>query len=219
MTIRRKDRARRDEAKAERRQAILDASWATFQDAPYQSITMADVAERIQLAKGTIYLYFKTKEELFLQLTQDQLEAWFDELDEALQDRRFDSAGLAAYLAGSLDGRAGLVRLLAILHSVIEQNVEFEAGLEFKEMLVRRMSRSGDLLEASLGFLAEGEGALLLLRIHALIVGLYSMVDPPPGLAGMLNEPGMDILQVDFDREFSQTILALLRGMEKRDNG
>ena len=222
MTIRRKDRARRDEAKAERRRAILDAAWAMYQTAPYHAITMAGVADRTQLAKGTIYLYFTTKEELFLQLMKDQLDAWFDELDAALTARRFDAAGLAAQLAGSLAGRGGLVRLLAILHSVIEQNVEFEAALGFKQMLVRRMTRTGALLESSLGFLAAGDGARLLLRIHALIVGLHSLAEPPPAIGDLLrerSEPGMDVLEIDFDAEFAQTVQALLRGMEKSDNG
>lgn len=219
MIARRRDRARRDEAKQERRQAILDAAWNMFQRTPYQSITMADVARRCDLAKGTVYLYFRTKEELFLHIEQDQLEAWFDEVDGKLKGPRIDAGSLAGYLAASLGERPGLVRLLAMLHSVLEQNIDFETALSFKQMLVRRMTRTGGLLEASLGFLAPGEGMLLLLRIHALIVGLHSLADPVPVAVEVLLEPGMDVLAIDFNREFLETLQALLRGMENRHNG
>jgi AcrR family transcriptional regulator len=214
MIMRRKDRARRDEAKQERRQAILDAAWDMFQATPYASITMADVAQRTQLAKGTIYLYFKTKEELFLQIEQGQLEAWFDEVDTKLAGQRLDTAGLADTLAESLGRRPGLIRLLAMLNTVLEQNIDFEAALGFKQMLVRRMTHTGALLESGLGFLPVGEGLRLLLRIHALIVGLHSLADPVPVAVEVMLEPGMGVLAFDFNREFSETLKALLRGME-----
>jgi AcrR family transcriptional regulator len=219
VSLRRKDRARKDEAKVERRQAILDAAWAMFQSTPYPAITMAEVAERSELAKGTVYLYFKTKEQMFVEIGQAQLEAWFDEIDAALDGRALDADGLTDLLCRSLEARPGLIRLLAMLHSVLEQNIDFETALSFKRMLVRRVSRTGALLEAGLDFLAVGEGARLLLRVYALIVGLHSLADPLPGVAEVMDEPGLDILAIDFSRELSATLKALMRGMETNRHG
>ena len=37
-----------------------------FLQTNYEAVTIAAVAQESGLAKGTVYLYFKTKEELFL---------------------------------------------------------------------------------------------------------------------------------------------------------
>src|SRR4051794_37260684 len=119
-----KRRARKDEEKQERRQAILDTAWQLFQTTAYPALTMAEVAERAGLAKGTIYLYFKTKEQLFLALQAQQLQEWFAEIDQRLQATHegCSTTDLAALICASLAQRPALTRLLAILHTVLEQN-------------------------------------------------------------------------------------------------
>jgi AcrR family transcriptional regulator len=77
-------RARREEDKRRRRRDLLDAGWALLQAMPYPEVTMAGVAERAGLAKGTAFLYYPTKESLFLALAAERLDAWFADLDAAL---------------------------------------------------------------------------------------------------------------------------------------
>ncbi|HTN84310.1 MAG TPA: helix-turn-helix domain-containing protein, partial [Sorangium sp.] len=77
-------RARKEEQKEERRRFIIDAAWQLFQETPYPEVTMAQVAERTRLAKGTLYLYFTTKEELFLAVVDQELVKWFDDVNRHL---------------------------------------------------------------------------------------------------------------------------------------
>jgi AcrR family transcriptional regulator len=215
MTIKR--RAIKDEQKYERRQAILDIAWQLFQDMPYQQITMSEVAERAGLAKGTLYLYFKTKEELFLTVQEQQLATWFDEVDTQLSSAQgaSDIARVADLMRGSLERRPGLTRLLAMLHSILEQNVDYDTARRFKRMLLARMGGTGALLEGCLPFLAPGQGAHLLLQAHALIIGLRHLADPAPIARRVLEEPGMAPFAVQFAPEFLQAFTALLLGLER----
>ena len=48
----------------ERRNEILDVAGRLFIKKGYDSVTMSDIAAEIKVAKGTIYYYFKSKEEL-----------------------------------------------------------------------------------------------------------------------------------------------------------
>ena len=57
-------RARSLEQKAVRRLAVLEAAEAYFHDVGYQAFSMAQLAKNTGVAKGTLYLYFKTREEL-----------------------------------------------------------------------------------------------------------------------------------------------------------
>src|SRR5215212_10566883 len=100
-------RARKVEQKQQRRQAILDTAWHLFQATTYPALTMAEVAERAGLAKGTIYLYFKTKEQLFLALQAQQLKEWFADIDERLAAAQDGSpiANVAALICASLAQR------------------------------------------------------------------------------------------------------------------
>lgn len=57
-------RARKMEPHA-RRQAILDAALLTFAEHGFEAARLDDVAARAGVAKGTLYLYFPSKEALF----------------------------------------------------------------------------------------------------------------------------------------------------------
>ena len=51
-----------------RHQQILDAAYDVFNQVGFQAATIDQIAERAELAKGTIYIYFKSKEELYFSL-------------------------------------------------------------------------------------------------------------------------------------------------------
>jgi len=57
-----------EEVRAARRDQIIAAALACFARAGYHATTMADVAAQAGVSKGTPYLYFASKEELFLSL-------------------------------------------------------------------------------------------------------------------------------------------------------
>lgn len=58
--------ARREREREERRERILDAAQHIFESKGLDVATMEDIADQAQLGKGTLYLYFKTKEDLLL---------------------------------------------------------------------------------------------------------------------------------------------------------
>src|ERR1700719_68792 len=55
-------------ARAARREQIIAAGLACFARSGYHAATMADVAAQAGVSKGTPYLYFDSKEALFLAL-------------------------------------------------------------------------------------------------------------------------------------------------------
>lgn len=210
-------RAVREDQKLQRREEILDVAWRLFGERPYAGITVSEVAREAGLGKGTIYLYFGTKEELFLTALERQLVAWFEYLDLRLEGIRGDCGipEVVALLCGSLGERPALARALAIMHGVFEQNVGFEAAVRFKRTLLSRLSRTGALLEECLPLLGPGDGSKSLLRAYAFIVGLWQLADPPPTSRQAIEEHGLEGFRVDFTEEFSETMRDLLRGMQR----
>jgi AcrR family transcriptional regulator len=63
--------SRREREKLQRRQTILDAAKELFLEKGYFMTTMEAIAEKAELAKGTIYLYFSNKDELYISVTEE----------------------------------------------------------------------------------------------------------------------------------------------------
>jgi AcrR family transcriptional regulator len=57
--------------KAERPQEILDAAFAEFSRNGYATTTLERIAERAGVTKGTIYVYFENKEQLFISMVRE----------------------------------------------------------------------------------------------------------------------------------------------------
>jgi AcrR family transcriptional regulator len=66
-----KARGKREETKASNRQAIIDAARRVFAELGYGATTVRDIIRATDLASGTFYNYFKSKEEVF-QALQDE---------------------------------------------------------------------------------------------------------------------------------------------------
>ncbi|MFF2910453.1 TetR/AcrR family transcriptional regulator [Paenibacillus sp. NPDC057934] len=64
--------------------SILDAAYRLFGSAGFYETKMSQVAEQAGIAKGTIYLYFKSKEELFMAVTRRDCEGFLGQLEEKL---------------------------------------------------------------------------------------------------------------------------------------
>jgi len=75
-------RARREQEKEERRQVILRAAREVFFENGFHRATVDNVAERAGVSKGTVYLYFESKETILALLLLEGL----DELIEKLED-------------------------------------------------------------------------------------------------------------------------------------
>lgn len=76
-------RARRAREKEERRQSILQAAREVFLEDGFYRATVDSVAERAEVSKGTVYLYFESKETILAHLLLDGLEALVGYLAEA----------------------------------------------------------------------------------------------------------------------------------------
>ncbi len=70
----------REKSKQRRRRAILDSAATLFAARSYHDVLLEDVAAAAEVAKGTVYLYFKSKEHLYLTLVREALGPMLDDL-------------------------------------------------------------------------------------------------------------------------------------------
>jgi len=209
-------RATNEDQKIARRQAILNGARQLFMEADYFDVSMATIAKRSGLAKGTVYLYFKTKEEIFLSLSTEELEEWLSAFEARLnkQIAPLENVEFVGILRETFMGRHLMQRLLSLLHLVLEKNINYEEAFAFKLNLKTRMNRLSKLVEQALPFLAEGQGFSLLSMLHCLVVGFGQMSDPSPVLKQVLEHPEMEPFRVDLEKDIFETFSFLLEGMK-----
>jgi AcrR family transcriptional regulator len=56
--------------KSDLREKIIQAAIESFAQTVFDRTKMEDIAKRLGLSKGTIYLYFNSKEDLFLEICE-----------------------------------------------------------------------------------------------------------------------------------------------------
>jgi AcrR family transcriptional regulator len=74
----------------QREQALLDAAVALFDRDHWQSVTIDDIAERAEYAKGTVYRHFPSKDDLFAWLAARWSEGTYAELQAIEAARPFE---------------------------------------------------------------------------------------------------------------------------------
>lgn len=80
------ERATRKELeKNARKNDILEAALHLFAEKDFHEVTVDEIAERVGLSKGTLYLYFKNKEDLFFSIIEEKTEALFSRLQSVIQ--------------------------------------------------------------------------------------------------------------------------------------
>jgi AcrR family transcriptional regulator len=75
-------RSRRERRREEMRQRIITAALSLMQEKPFDQITVEEITERADVAKGTFFLYFPTKEHLLYAYMEEMSEDVYDFLEQ-----------------------------------------------------------------------------------------------------------------------------------------
>src|SRR3990167_3119436 len=78
---------RRKREKENRRQTILSAAQNVFYGKGFQNATIEEIAACCELSVGTLYLYFKSKEEMYVSLLFESIEHFTNEIAKIEQEK------------------------------------------------------------------------------------------------------------------------------------
>jgi AcrR family transcriptional regulator len=77
---------RKERERQARRAEIMRAAEALFSERGFHEVTMEAIAERAELSKGAVYLYFCSKEELFFTLIRETAHDFLAALESAIAE-------------------------------------------------------------------------------------------------------------------------------------
>ncbi len=78
---------RREREKNIRRERAIDAAMEIYKEEGYHSITMEKIAERSELSRAALYLYFNTKDEIFISAIVAHTNYFADLLQDVLNQK------------------------------------------------------------------------------------------------------------------------------------
>ncbi|MFQ5407882.1 MAG: TetR/AcrR family transcriptional regulator [Anaerolineales bacterium] len=173
---------RREREIKERREAILDAARDVFFAKGLHSATVDDVAAQAQIAKGTVYLYFSSKEELVaglllrgLDLLVESLGRAYDEGADLTAETRLRNLALA-YLTFSREQPDYFRLIMAFDRGQFQESISpelyssiFDRSLAGLRWIIRAMEQGIDDKEFGPGS-ARGRAGMMWAALNGVLV-------------------------------------------------
>ena len=213
-------RARSEEQREIRRQAILDTAAAMLEIMPVSDVTLNELSRRAGLAKSNVLRYFESREAILLELLDRAAKQWLGELSGQLA-AGVDAGGtareradqFAAALARSVAPQRVLCDLLSAQASVLEHNVTAEVLARYKWAM---SDNNAALAKLALRHLPElgDDGAWNTAAMALVFVGaLWSHTQHSPSvLAAYEADPSLAALRLDFTPVLEETLATLITG-------
>ncbi|MBK9031357.1 MAG: TetR/AcrR family transcriptional regulator [Myxococcales bacterium] len=166
-------RASADPDRVAKRERILDAAERVFAQRGFYASKVADIAKEAGVADGTIYLYFKNKDDLLISLFESRMERVIQILGDAIATATVPGVQLRAFVHAYLGLIAAQPTAAEVLTIELRQSTKF--------MREYSPHRFGELLRMLAGVIAAGQAT-----------GEFADLVPAPHAArmifGMLDE-------------------------------
>lgn len=128
--------------KAERPAEILDAALETFADKGYAATRLDEVARRAGVSKGTLYLYFESKEALFKAVVTTLLVPEIERAEQRIETAEGSAAGLLGQLVRDWWQTVGETRLSSLPKLIVAEAGNFpELARFYNETVIVRARR------------------------------------------------------------------------------
>ena len=191
-------RARSEEQKQARMAEIKTAADELFCSVPYQEITLSTIAGKLSWTRANLYKYVTTKEEIYLEICSDKMQACFNDLIAAFPEgKTFTPDEFAAAWADVLNDHRDYLRYSDILCTIIEVHVTACRLACFKKSYHAGKNTFTKLMEDLLGLSGQDASEIFLsVLYHA--SGLCGSCHSNPVMLEALKIAGIPYKQRDF---------------------
>ncbi|MDQ2814542.1 MAG: TetR family transcriptional regulator [Actinomycetota bacterium] len=226
-------RARSEEQREARRQAILGAAATMLAEMPVAEVTLNELSRRAGLAKSNVLRYFESREAVLLELLDSAWQDWLTELDRDLAGpggavdttaasttmgtaaERADRAALA--VAASLAARPMLCDLISAQAAVLERNVSPQVAAQYKRASIAGITALGAMIIRRVPELGEHDAVRLAGAAVLMTGALWPHTQPSAAmLAAYAAEPDLAAMRLDFTATLSEMLQLIAAGLLAR---
>jgi AcrR family transcriptional regulator len=217
-------RARSDEQRALRSQAILDTAAAMLREMPVADVSLNELSRRVGLAKSNVLRYFDSREAVLLQLLLSSSREWIEHLATELPSAVSRRAGLkrraeqlAHAIATSLAERPVLCDLMSAQAGVLEHNVSIECVTSYKLASLGDAERFAGLVRDALPELSDQDAWRYLVGAWLMTSALWAHARPPEAVRQALaSDERLKASELDFAETLEDHLTTLAIGLHAR---
>jgi AcrR family transcriptional regulator len=217
-------RARSEEQRQIRRQAILDTTAAMLETMPVGEVSLNELSRRVGLAKSNVLRYFESREAILLELLDRAAKQWMAELAEQLP-AKIDPNGtarqrgdqLAAALAHSLTPHRVLCDLLNAQAGVLEHNISVDVAARHKRTTIDNFTALAELVRRHLPELGD-DGWKTCAMAVVFVGALWTHARPSASVCAAYDaDPALAAMRIDFPTALEETLAVLITGTIARN--
>lgn len=217
-------RARSEQQRQERRQAILSAAAAMLTEMPVAEVTLNELSRRAGLAKSNVLRYFESREAVLLELLDAAWQGWLVQLDRDLAvavdpadapTARADR--MAGAVASSLAIHPMLCDLISAQAAVLEHNVSADVAAQYKRASMAAVTALGVLMRRCVPELGEADAFRLAGAAVMMTAALWPHTQPSAAmLAAYEADPTLAALRLDFASTVREVVQVMAAGLLAR---
>ena len=188
-----------------RKDEILNACAALYETKGFNEITIKDIGAETTLTRTGIYLYFQTKEEIFLALLAKEYDGWVAEMQAVMAEKPTMPRGeLAAVLARTLTDHPRLLRLLSMNLYEMEANSRQERLTAFKVSFGASLETVEQMLRKFIPEMSDADRQRFLYAFFPFIYGIYPYTSVTEKQQAAMREAGLPyVYQSAYDLTYS----------------
>ncbi len=162
------------ELEDKRKEEIIEACIKVYETKSFKEITIKDIGEATSFSRTSIYNYFQTKEEIFLELFKREYNFWIYELEEILKNNEHLSKDeFAKLLSKSIENRKNMLKLLSMNMYDLEENSRMELLIDFKVVFGKSMETVKKCLDKFFNKMTEKEKTEFIYSFFPFMYGIY----------------------------------------------
>jgi AcrR family transcriptional regulator len=181
---------------AVRRSAILTSAREMLAEKNLADISLRELSGRVGLAKSNVLRYFDSREAIFLEVLDEEFQAWLTDLETRLGKPRVRNVDYAneirvgAAIADSLADRQLLCELIGSMAGVLERNISFDFARDFKARAMERIAELARLVARQLPWLPREFTEFFAEAALTLAAGMYPFSMPTEPVRAAITELG-----------------------------
>lgn len=167
-------RARTKEQIEQRQFDIMRACEALFEQGGYEAVNIKRIAAMTDITRSSIYTYYKTKDEIILDLLQEELTDWQEQMQIwSSKTTPLNKADFCREFTKILVERDRMLQYYCLLYTLLEVNCRIEKLVSFKRKAVPVMDVLVQIMLAHFPDFTEEQAFLTVEEIVFYILGLY----------------------------------------------